>query len=236
MADDEDDADDVEEDFDAVIISSSVAAAVIGDEYEDVEVPVMVMDAATYAEMNMTDDQNNVDFGVNNAVQELEVVEENHPLMEAINADEEDEIEISNDNIAVAFGNPDNDAEEIAEVPDQNNQVAIFEYEAGSDLVNDQEAEEIASGSSSRRRTSTTSTVTVKTSSRRRSCTSHRRRRGLDTAGPRAEAPYEKPGSVSDPGFSLFGAPPRQVFCGSWAKVGGLAVLEPASHAQRRGR
>ena len=142
VADDEDDADDVEEDFDAVIISSSVAAAVIGDEYEDVEVPVMVMDAATYAEMNMTDDQNNVDFGVNNAVQELEVVEENHPVVEAINADEEDEVEISNVNVAVAFGNPDNDAKEIAEVLDQNNQVAIFEYEAGSDLVNDQEAED----------------------------------------------------------------------------------------------
>jgi hypothetical protein len=144
-ADDADDADDVEEDFDAVIISSSVDANTVNNEYEDVEIPVLVMDAATYAEMNMTDDQINQDFGVVNA-NEIEIEDENDEIAEAANLEEDEDIEIAQNNVAMAFGDPDNDAEEIAIIAGENNQSALFFYDQGSELVNEDEAEELRMG------------------------------------------------------------------------------------------
>jgi hypothetical protein len=144
-ADDADDADDVEEDFDAVIISSSVDANTVNNEYADVEIPVMVMDAATYPEMDMTDDQLNQDFGVVQA-NEIEIQDENDEIAEAADLEEDDDIEISNNNIAVGFGEPDNDAEDIATVVDEDDQSVLFYYDQGSDLVNDDEAEELRLG------------------------------------------------------------------------------------------
>ncbi len=140
-ADDEDDAEDTDEDFDAVIISSSVNANVIQNEYENEQLPIMVMDAATLAEMEMTGDQNNQDFGNQNAT-EIEILEENHPIIEAINAEEDDEVEVAQNNISMTFGEPGNDAEDLAQIVNQNGRSVLFEYEAGSDLENDTEAED----------------------------------------------------------------------------------------------
>jgi hypothetical protein len=144
-ADDADDADDVEEDFDAVIISSSVAANVVNNEYADVEIPVVVMDAATYPEMDMTDDQLNQDFGVVQA-NEIEIQDENDEIAEAANLEEDDDIEISNNNIAVGFGEPDNDAEDVASIVNEDNQSVLFYYDQGAELVNEDEAEELRLG------------------------------------------------------------------------------------------
>jgi hypothetical protein len=139
-ADDADDADDVEEDFQAVIISSSVNANVINNEYENVELPILVMDDATQAEMNMTDDQVNNDFGVENA-NEIEIEDENNEIAEAANLEEDDDIEVAQNNVAMAFGDPDNDAEVVANIINQNNQSVLYLYEEGGELVNEQEAD-----------------------------------------------------------------------------------------------
>ena len=63
-----------------------------------------------------------------------------------MNGEEDEDFEIAVNNVQVAFGEPGNDAEEIASIVDENNQITIFEYEQGSELQNEQEADEARIG------------------------------------------------------------------------------------------
>jgi hypothetical protein len=140
VADDEDDADDVEEDFDAVLISSSSDDAVLDDEYRNVEIMVVVMDDETQPNMDMTEDQVNQDFGVQND-NEIEIEDENDEIAEAANLEEDDNIEIAANNVQMAFGNPDNDAEIIATRQGQNDEAVLYTYDSGDEMANEREAD-----------------------------------------------------------------------------------------------
>jgi hypothetical protein len=129
FANDEDDRrdaiDDVD-DFDAVFISGSVAANVLNDEYSPVRLPILVMNNAVYPEMDLTDETENIDFGLQNE-SELELENDNHPLAAGLDQND-DELEVSNNAEEFNFGEVEGQGEEIATTA-TGNQTAIFVYE-----------------------------------------------------------------------------------------------------------
>jgi hypothetical protein len=126
-------------DFDPglVIISSSVNANTLNDEWDNEILPVIVMNDAVFPFMDMTDDGAN-DHQVDND-DTVDIEEKGHPIVaefESVN-----DIQVADDNIAMAIGSPEGDGVVIASVGGGDDG-AIFGYEYGSELteVNNEDA------------------------------------------------------------------------------------------------
>ncbi len=115
--------------FGLVVISASVVAGLIEDEYLHVRVPVLVMDSDLYEHMRMTNDRNGRDFGTTNARQ-LEIEDGSHPIAAGLRG----RIDVSNRNTRLHWGEPSAEASVIATLVNQARRATIFAYEADANM------------------------------------------------------------------------------------------------------
>jgi hypothetical protein len=129
VADDQDDSRDFRDDG-LVVISSSVNANNLKDEWDNVDQPVVVLKADSFKDMEMTGDGNN-DSGTQNA-RDIEIENRKHPLAAGLQG----RINIARNDSKLNFGDPGPDAEIIATIDGDVGQAAIFAYDIGKELVN----------------------------------------------------------------------------------------------------
>jgi hypothetical protein len=137
IVDDEDNSNVAGNSYGLVIISSSVNANQLADEYLLDRKPVLVMDDQSLEQMNMVEDG---DGDVDND-QEIEMVDDNHPIAKVLGNVSEEEVEVYNNNADLTFGEPAADADIIASNVNDNDEATIFMYEAGAELAEDDDTD-----------------------------------------------------------------------------------------------
>jgi hypothetical protein len=124
-AQDEDDP----EDFGLVIVSSSSSSGNLEDEFRNENVPVLVMDAQTFEDMRMTDEEEN------NSGQEqgnlINIVNESHPLASGLKG----QIAVSNTNSGLQWGKPEAAATVVATLATDPSRATIFFYDEGAQMA-----------------------------------------------------------------------------------------------------
>lgn len=118
-------------DFDPglVIISTSVNANTLNDEWANERLPIIVLDDEVYPFMGMTDDGAN-DHDVDNN-DTIEIEDSSHPIFAGFK--NVDEVIVADDDIAMAVGSPDGDGKILASAGNGNDG-AIFEFGFGDEL------------------------------------------------------------------------------------------------------
>jgi hypothetical protein len=131
IADDADDSAQFGRDIGVVVISSSTNGNTVQDEYLNTALPVICMDDLTLEEMQMVEEND----GDTDNEQEIEIVEENHPIVANLGLSE-NEVEVYDDNNDLTFGDIQTDALIIAS-NGNNDEGTIFAYEPGEELAED---------------------------------------------------------------------------------------------------
>jgi hypothetical protein len=133
-----DDAENSREAFDAnlIIISESVNAGTINGEYRNEEVPILIMQSEILEDMRMIGQ--NDDQRINARL--VEVEDDGHEIAEAVNVEQGDQVEMSDVNVQLGFGEPGQDAEIVLTQNNNNNNALLFTYEQGDEMDDDQEA------------------------------------------------------------------------------------------------
>jgi hypothetical protein len=112
-----------------VVISSSVQAGTIRDEWSNVNQPVLVMDSDIFADMSMTSNRAQ-DAGTLNSRQ-IDIVDAKHPIAAGLSG----RVNISRNNAQLNFGAPGPEAIIIARIGNDARRATIFAYEPGAALV-----------------------------------------------------------------------------------------------------
>jgi hypothetical protein len=110
-----------------VLISSTVEADVLGDEFSETPVPVVVLDAPLCEEMSMTyaSDEGVVPTG------SIDIIYPGHPLA----ADFVGHVRVSYKGMKIIYGRPGARALKIASLPESPNRTIIFAYEGGEEMI-----------------------------------------------------------------------------------------------------
>jgi hypothetical protein len=142
FANDEDDANDAiddPDDFQGVFISGSVDPNVLGDEYINEDLPILIMDDQTFNEMELADDNDGADFG-QELESELEIEDDGHPLAGGLDSND-DEIEVTNNQENLNFIEAEGDGEEIASLANGGD-TAIAVWEKDDEALDDREVQD----------------------------------------------------------------------------------------------
>lgn len=109
-----------------VIISSTSNSGAVGVKFRDVNVPVVTWEVALYDDMKMTDNGNN-DSGTGSD-NDVNIRNSSHPLAAGFANGSR---QISNSNQSLTWGNPNNNADIIAILGNNQNRATIFSFETG---------------------------------------------------------------------------------------------------------
>jgi hypothetical protein len=113
-----------------IIVSSSVSAGTLEDEFRGSRVPVLVMDSGVFDDMQMTDEDESQQEGTEQG-RDISIVNDTHPIAAGLKG----QILVSNTISALQWGVPGRGATIIATLAADPTKATIFAYDAGAEMV-----------------------------------------------------------------------------------------------------